>query len=514
VLRSAKFLGIAAGLAPQTLHRTVLMKRPFASLFAFAFFVLFLFSTAVVSQNQPAQSPTSKQRTATAPSLPRPCAACIRAHMEFLACDALRGRGSGTADELIAATYVAAQLRAYGVAPAEENGAYVQRVVLQQPKLTAPPQLSFTKPGAAREQVTWIHGKEFVALQLSQRRFSGPLRVVHIDDEDDSQVAGSIVLVLGSDRLRFRAKASLLAAAGAAAAMQAVSNEVATQFQAGTAPLPSLPAEVEGENPADLELNFNTLEVSPDAVKILETLPENTTLSFDSFSTSEKKYTWNAVGILQGSDPNLQHSAVVLSAHLDHLGIGQPVNGDDIYNGADDDASGTTAVLELARVLSTGRRPRRTVIFALFGSEEVGGLGAIHFSQHPPLPLRQIATQLEFEMIGRPDPAVADDDLWLTGWQRSNLGPVLAAHGAHLVADPHPEQNFFARSDNYVLAKKGVVAQTVASYGLHPDYHQPIDDLAHIKFKHLNAAIGSLIRPIEWLVNSAFAPKWNEGGRP
>jgi len=81
---------------------------------------------------------------------------------------------------------------------------------------------------------------------------------------------------------------------------------VAAQFQAGTAPLPSLPAEVEGEAPADLEGNFNTLEVSPDAVKILETLPENTTLSFDSWSTSEKKYTWNAVGILQGSDPNLQ----------------------------------------------------------------------------------------------------------------------------------------------------------------------------------------------------------------
>ncbi len=432
--------------------------------------------------------------------------------MEFLASDALRGRGSGTSDELIAATYVAAQFRAYGIAPAGENGTYIQRVALQQPKLTAPPQLSFTKPGADREQVTWTHGREFVAVQLSQTHFSGPLRVVNVD-EDDPQVAGSIVLVLGSDRPKFRAKASLLAAAGAVAAMQAVSSEAAAQFQPGTAQLPSLPAKVEGEKPAGLEGNFNMLEVSPDAVKILETL-KNTALSLDSFSTSEKKYTWNAVGILHGSDPNLQHTAVLLSAHLDHLGIGQQVNGDDIYNGADDDASGTTAVLELARVLGTGIRPHRTVIFALFGSEEVGGLGAIHFSQHPPLPLRQIAADLEFEMIGRPDPAVSGNDLWLTGWQRSNLGPALAAHGAHLVADPHPEQNFFARSDNFVLAKKGVAAQTVASYGLYPNYHQPSDDLAHINFKHLNAAIGSLIGPIEWLVNSAFAPKWNEGGRP
>jgi aminopeptidase-like protein len=70
------------------------------------------------------------------------------------------------------------------------------------------------------------------------------------------------------------------------------------------------------------------------------------------------------------------------------------------------------------------------------------------------------------------------------------------------------------RSDNYVLAKKGVVAQTVSSYGLHADYHEPSDDLAHIDFKHMTAAIGSLIVPVEWLVNSNFKPVWNAGGKP
>jgi Peptidase family M28 len=117
-------------------------------------------------------------------------------------------------------------------------------------------------------------------------------------------------------------------------------------------------------------------------------------------------------------------------------------------------------------------------------------------------------------MLGRADPAVSPDVVWITGWERSNLGPTLAARGAKLVRDPHPEQNFFARSDNYVLAKKGVVAQTISSYGLHSDYHQPSDDLAHIDFKHMDAAIGSLLQPVSWLVNSPFAPKWNEGGKP
>jgi Zn-dependent M28 family amino/carboxypeptidase len=190
------------------------------------------------------------------------------------------------------------------------------------------------------------------------------------------------------------------------------------------------------------------------------------------------------------------------------------VNGDTIYNGADDDASGTTAVLEIARFLGRGRRPRRTVIFALFGSEEMGGLGSTYFREHPPVPLDEIAVNLEFEMIGRPDAAVKGDTVWLTGWERSNLGPVLAAHGARLVGDPHPGEDFFARSDNFVLAKKGVVAQTISSYGLHQDYHQPSDDLAHLDFKHMDSAIRSLLAPLEWLVNSGFQPKWKVGGKP
>ncbi len=115
---------------------------------------------------------------------------------------------------------------------------------------------------------------------------------------------------------------------------------------------------------------------------------------------------------------------------------------DTIYNGADDDASGTTAVLTLAHILATGPRPSRTIVFALFGSEEIGGFGNRAFLAHPPVPLTSIVANLEFEMIGRPDPAVPAGSLWLTGFDRSNLGPELAKHGAHLVADPHPHAAF------------------------------------------------------------------------
>src|SRR5581483_4341126 len=144
----------------------------------------------------------------------------------------------------------------------------------------------------------------------------------------------------------------------------------------------------------------------------------------------------------------------------------------------------------------------------------MGGLGSSYFRQHPPVPLNDLAAYLEFEMIGRADPAVREGELWLTGWERSDLGPALAAHGAHLVRDPHPDQQFFSRSDNYVFAKQGVVAQTVSSYGLHRDYHQPSDDVGHIDFQHMDEAIGSMLRPVLWLVNSSFVPHWKEGGKP
>jgi acetylornithine deacetylase/succinyl-diaminopimelate desuccinylase-like protein len=224
--------------------------------------------------------------------------------------------------------------------------------------------------------------------------------------------------------------------------------------------------------------------------------------------------TTNVLGIIRGSDPKFSKETILLSAHLDHLGVRGNMPGDNIFNGADDDASGVTAVLELAQAFAAGPKPKRTVVFALFGSEEIGGYGARYFQEHPPTPIDTFVANLEFEMIARPDAAVAADTLWLTGYERSNLGPELAKHGAKLVADPHPEEHFFQRSDNYVLARKGIIAHTVSSFGLHTDYHRPSDDLAHVDFKHMTEAIASMVEPVRWLINSDFKPKWNEGGKP
>jgi Zn-dependent M28 family amino/carboxypeptidase len=241
-------------------------------------------------------------------------------------------------------------------------------------------------------------------------------------------------------------------------------------------------------------------------------LPQHLQQRLSRFENTPRTETWNAIAILRGTArPN---EVILLTAHLDHLGIGPAVDGDTIYNGADDDASGTTAVLAFAHLLSAGRRPRRTVIFALFGSEEIGGFGNRAFLAHPPVPLTDIVANLEFEMIGRPDPAVPAGTLWLTGFERSSLGPELARHGARLVADPHPKEQFFQRSDNYALALQGIIAHTVSSFGLHKEYHQPSDELRGIDFNHMTSAIASMAGPIRWLADTTWKPQWNPGLKP
>ena len=172
------------------------------------------------------------------------------------------------------------------------------------------------------------------------------------------------------------------------------------------------------------------------------------------------------------------------------------------------------AVLELARAIALGPRPKRTIVFALFGSEEAGGFGSRYFADRPVVPLPQIVANLQFEMIGRPDDKVPAHTLWLTGYERSTLGPALAKQGAKLVQDPHPEQSFFTRSDNIQFARRGVIAHTVSSFGLHKEYHQPSDEIARIDFAHMTDSIRSMLEPIRWLANSGFKPDWLPGMKP
>jgi Zn-dependent M28 family amino/carboxypeptidase len=222
----------------------------------------------------------------------------------------------------------------------------------------------------------------------------------------------------------------------------------------------------------------------------------------------------NVVGLIRGMDPALGEEAVLIDAHYDHLGIGAPVDGDSIYNGADDDASGVVAVLGAARALAAGPPPRRTVVLLATTGEELGLLGTRWYLEHPVVPLARTVANLEIEMIGRPDPMVGGAGKgWLTGFERSTMGERLAAAGIPVVPDPRPDQHFFERSDNIAFARQGIPAHTLSSYGMHHDYHTPADEPARIDAAHLASLVDAVARAARLLADGD-APVWKSGGRP
>ncbi|HEY7614449.1 MAG TPA: M20/M25/M40 family metallo-hydrolase [Gemmatimonadales bacterium] len=221
---------------------------------------------------------------------------------------------------------------------------------------------------------------------------------------------------------------------------------------------------------------------------------------------------YNLIGLIRGTDPALRNEAVVLGAHFDHIGIGKPVAGDSINNGADDDASGVATVLAAARALRA-RPAKRTVVILLTSGEESGVLGTQWYLERPAVPLANTVADLQVEMIGRPDTLVGAGKFWLTGFERSTMGEELSEAGLPVVADPRPEFNFFQRSDNIVFARRGIPAHTLSSYGMHSDYHQPSDEVERIDFDHLARAAEMVSRAAR-IIADGPRPSWHPGGQP
>lgn len=230
----------------------------------------------------------------------------------------------------------------------------------------------------------------------------------------------------------------------------------------------------------------------------------------DTVPETDRGQAWNVLGIVPGAHPELARDVVIVGAHYDHVGIGRPnAEGDSIYNGADDDASGTVASLEIARALARGERPARSVMVALFSAEEIGLLGPRHWLENPTIEVDRLIADLQIELIGRPDPAAGGPGGgWLTGYELSTLGDQLAAAGSRIVPDPRPEQRFFFRSDNLPFARRGIPAHTLSSYNMHGDYHTPDDELEGIDIAHMT----SLVDAAEAMVRTLAAgevPTWH-----
>jgi len=225
----------------------------------------------------------------------------------------------------------------------------------------------------------------------------------------------------------------------------------------------------------------------------------------------------NVVALLRGSDPVLRETYVVFSAHMDHVGIGAPdASGDSIYNGADDDASGTSALVEVAEAFAAlPERPARSLIFLAVSGEERGLLGSRHFANHPPVPIQSIVANINLDMIGRNAP----DSIAAIGLDYSSLGAlaqeVARAHAGELgltvAPDLWPEERLFFRSDHFNFAAKEIPAIFFFA-GLHEDYHRPSDEVEKPDTDKA-ARVARLVFYLgHRIATDPEAPRWTEQG--
>jgi len=221
----------------------------------------------------------------------------------------------------------------------------------------------------------------------------------------------------------------------------------------------------------------------------------------------------NVIGIVKGSE--LPDEFVVVSAHYDHIGVGAPKDGDAIHNGADDDATGTTAVLLLADAIGKGSKPKRSIAFVCFSAEEKGLRGSAAFVESSPIALDKIRCNLNIEMLGRPEQG-KEKKAWVTGREYSDFADIVGAamrnQGVDLVEFGMAKQ-LFAASDNLSFAKKGIVAHSISAGSLHSDYHQPTDEVSRIDVPHMTAVIRALESAVRELADRDAAPQWNDEGK-
>ncbi len=203
----------------------------------------------------------------------------------------------------------------------------------------------------------------------------------------------------------------------------------------------------------------------------------------------------NTIGVLRGSDPELRDEYVLLTAHMDHVGVGRAVDGDSIYNGADDDGSGTVTVVEMARAFtSLARAPRRSIIFMTVSGEEKGLLGSRYYAENPTFPLESTVANINLDMVGRN----WSDTIVAIGMAESTLGPqverISAGHpelNMAVIDDIWPEESFYTRSDHYNFARRGVPILFFFN-GTHDQYHHPDDEVGLIDYDKM-ARIGRLV---------------------
>lgn len=253
-------------------------------------------------------------------------------------------------------------------------------------------------------------------------------------------------------------------------------------------------------------LKRNFFKTDADIVFVLGNI-DTKDLSIKATHTIKENKLANVVGVLPGK--KLKDEYVIFSGHYDHIGTGKPENGDSIYNGANDDASGITAIIELAKHFKAQKNNERTLIFAAFTAEEVGGFGSQYFSKQ--LSPEKVIAMFNIEMIGT-DSKWGKNSAYITGYEKTSMGDILQKNlkgsGFTFHPDPYPDQQLFYRSDNATLAKLGVPAHTISTSKMdsEPNYHKASDEVKTLDLVNMTEIIKSIGISAQTIISGKDTP--------
>lgn len=421
----------------------------------------------------------------------------IRKWLHFLAGPECQGRGTGQPGFQKAADFVAARFKEWGLKPVGPDESYFQSLMFTRSK--GDPAASSVTVMGTDVKVSGESQLGFVSV-FADADLSGDavfLYAVGADArlEDPSVLEGKVVVVMDkSTGNAFRSQLFRARAAAVLAVTERPTSSWRVRRQGGQAP----------PNTGVIRLSISPSAAARLAAACSITVPwENrngavgatvrattTKLGIVAKVRTESVSVPNVVGIIEGSDPVLKSEAVGLGAHLDHLGES---NGT-IYYGADDDGSGTTALLAIAQAIAVSNvKPKRSIVFMAFCGEEMGLIGSGYYAENPVIPLDKQICHFQMDMVGRNeehgDEKAADneDTIHLVGSKRISTelhDLMLKANEYIKFRFEYDEEDVYTRSDHYQFARKGVPVAFVFS-GFHPDYHQPTDTVEKINYQKI-----------------------------
>ena len=462
----------------------------------------------------------------------------IRAHVRYLSLDLLEGRGTGQRGGELAAEYMATQFWLYGLKPAGDNGTFFQKVPMV--GITPQPETTFALVAAKGEALDLNPLDDYVAYDETQRATDDiDAEIVYVgygieapeykwDDYKGVDVRGKVLLMLvneppSDDRTFFNGPALTYYGRWTYKYEEAARKGAAGAILIHKADMASYPWEVvrnsnSGEK-AFLKSEGPQLKAAGwIQLEVMRRLAERSGMSLEKMMLDAQSRSFrpvplplklkahmvskvrplassNVLAILPGSDPALKDQAVMYTAHYDHLGIRPDMPGDNIYNGARDNATGCGILLELARVFAQSPvRPKRSVLFASVTAEEQGLLGSEYLGKHPPVAAGKISLDLNFDDV---PPLGSPQEVEVSGAERTTFYPTVEAMAKEfrlaIRPDSHPEAGHFYRSDHFSMARVGVPSFSInegmkyqghtTEWGMeqaeeytNKHYHQPSDE--------------------------------------